>query len=99
MNAVITINQLTCYFKDTVDVYNLSLDILEGKFFGFLSHNGIGKTITVNLLNVSIDPFPGSMCLFCLELPLDYPVLWVGTGAMTETLPWLSAWPLGYSRQ
>jgi len=44
MNTVIAINQLTRHFKETVAVDNLSLEVQAGEIFGFLGHNGAGKT-------------------------------------------------------
>ena len=47
---VITINQLTRRFNETVAVNNLSLKVRAGEIFGFLGHNGAGKTTTIKLL-------------------------------------------------
>jgi len=38
--SVITINQLTRHFKETVAVDNLSLEVCTGEIFSFLGHNG-----------------------------------------------------------
>jgi ABC-2 type transport system ATP-binding protein len=48
---VITLNQLTRHFGETVAVNNLSLEVNAGEVFGFLGHNGAGKTTTVRMLN------------------------------------------------
>jgi ABC-2 type transport system ATP-binding protein len=45
--SVISINQLTRQFKETVAVDQLSLEVHAGEIFGFLGHNGAGKTTTV----------------------------------------------------
>ncbi len=39
---VIIITQLTRYFKETVAVDQLSLEVHAGEIFGFLGHNGAG---------------------------------------------------------
>jgi len=83
--SVITINQLTRYFKETVAVDNLSLEVHAGEIFGFLGHNGAGKTTTVRLLNGVIDPTSGSMCVLGLDPQIDGPALRARTGVLTET--------------
>ncbi|MBP1702599.1 MAG: putative transporter ATP-binding protein [Chloroflexi bacterium] len=85
MNAVITINQLTRHFKETVAVDNLSLEVDRGEIFGFLGHNGAGKTTTVRLLNGVIEPTSGSMRVLGLDPQVDGPALRARTGVLTET--------------
>ena len=82
---VITINQLTRRFKETVAVDQLSLEVHAGEIFGFLGHNGAGKTTTVRLLNGVIEPTSGSMCVLGLDPQVDGPALRARTGVLTET--------------
>lgn len=82
---VISINQLTRQFKETVAVDKLSLDVSAGEIFGFLGHNGAGKTTTVRLLNGVIDPTAGSMRVLGLNPQVDGPALRFRTGVLTET--------------
>ena len=82
---VISINQLTRHFKETVAVDNLSLEVHAGEIFGFLGHNGAGKTTTVRLLNGVIDPTSGSMHVLGLDPQVDGPKLRARTGVLTET--------------
>ncbi len=82
---VISINQLTRHFKETVAVNNLSLEVHAGEIFGFLGHNGAGKTTTVRLLNGVIEPTSGSMCVLGLDPQVDGPALRARTGVLTET--------------
>jgi ABC-2 type transport system ATP-binding protein len=82
---VITINQLTRHFKETVAVDNLSLEVYAGEIFGFLGHNGAGKTTTVRLLNGVIEPTSGSMRVLGFDPQLDGPALRAQTGVLTET--------------
>ncbi len=83
--SVITINQLTRHFKETVAVDNLSLEVHAGEIFGFLGHNGAGKTTTVRLLNGVIEPTSGSMNVLGLDPQVDGPALRARTGVLTET--------------
>ena len=85
MNTVITINQLTRKFKETVAVDNLSLEVHAGEIFGFLGHNGAGKTTTVRLLNGVIEPTSGSMRVLGFDPQADGPALRARTGVLTET--------------
>jgi ABC-2 type transport system ATP-binding protein len=85
MNAVISINQLTRRFGETVAVDSLSLDVRMGEIFGFLGHNGAGKTTTVRLLNGVIEPTSGSIRVLGLDPQLDGPALRARTGVLTET--------------
>jgi len=82
---VITINQLTRRFKDTVAVNALSLEVHAGEIFGFLGHNGAGKTTTVRLLNGVIEPTSGNMRVLGLDPQVDGPALRARTGVLTET--------------
>lgn len=83
--SVITINQLTRHFKETVAVDNLSLEVHAGEIFGFLGHNGAGKTTTVRLLNGVIDPTSGGMRVLGLDPQVDGAALRARTGVLTET--------------
>ena len=86
MNAsVISIEQLTRYFKETVAVDQLSLEVNEGEIFGFLGHNGAGKTTTVRLLNGVIEATSGSMRVLGLDPQVDGAKLRARTGVLTET--------------
>jgi ABC-2 type transport system ATP-binding protein len=82
---VITINQLTRHFKETVAVDKLSLEVQAGEIFGFLGHNGAGKTTTVRLLNGVIEPTSGSCEVLGLNPHVDGATLRARTGVLTET--------------
>ncbi len=83
--SVISINQLSRHFKETVAVDNLSLEVYAGEIFGFLGHNGAGKTTTVRLLNGVIAATSGSMRVLGLDPQMDGPKLRARTGVLTET--------------
>ena len=82
---VITISQLSCHFKETVAVDNLTLDVYAGEIFGFLGHNGAGKTSTVRLLNGVIEPTSGSIRVLGFNPKVEGPKLRSHTGVLTET--------------
>ncbi len=82
---VITINQLTRRFKETVAVNELSLEVHAGEIFGFLGHNGAGKTTTVRLLNGVIEPTSGRVRVLGLDPQADGQALRARTGVLTET--------------
>jgi ABC-2 type transport system ATP-binding protein len=95
--SVISINQLTRHFKETVAVDNLLLDVHTGEIFGFLGHNGAGKTTTVRLLNGVIEPSSGNMRVLGLDPQVDGKALRARTGVLTETPSLddrLTAWDL-----
>ena len=52
---VIEIKNLTKYYGKIKGVENLNLDLLEGEVFGFIGHNGAGKSTTIrakmNIIN------------------------------------------------
>ncbi len=82
---VISINQLSRHFKETVAVDNLSLEVQAGEIFGFLGHNGAGKTTTVRLLNGVIDATSGNMRVLGFDPQAEGPALRAKTGVLTET--------------
>ncbi|MBE0408462.1 MAG: ABC transporter ATP-binding protein [Anaerolineales bacterium] len=57
---MITTDNLTKKFGETLAVDRLSLQIPEGEVFGFLGPNGAGKTTTVRMLTSLIGPTSGS---------------------------------------
>jgi ABC-2 type transport system ATP-binding protein len=57
---VIELQQLShCYDTDLV-LRNIDLTIDQGEIFGFLGHNGAGKTTAVNILTTLIKPSSGT---------------------------------------
>jgi ABC-2 type transport system ATP-binding protein len=85
MKTIISTNKLTCRFKDTVAVNELSLEVHSGEIFGFLGHNGAGKTTTVRLLNGVIAPSSGSIRVLGMDPSVEGPRLRALTGVLTET--------------
>lgn len=57
---MISTQNLTKKFGDTMAVDNLTLEVHEGEVFGFLGPNGAGKTTTVRMLTTLIAPTSGT---------------------------------------
>ena len=55
----ITIENLTKRFDDQIAVKNLSLEIPEGKIYGFIGANGAGKTTTMKMMVGLLKPDMG----------------------------------------
>ena len=49
MKNIISIQNITKFFKDNKAVNNLSLDIKKGEIYGLLGSNGAGKSTTINI--------------------------------------------------
>ena len=85
MATVISTEQLSRRFGDTLAVNSLNLDIAEGEVFGFLGHNGAGKTTTVRLLNGVLTPTGGQVRVFGMDPTKDGAKIRARTGVLTET--------------
>ena len=68
-----------------VAVDELTLDVCRGEVFGFLGHNGSGKTTTVRLLNGVLGPTGGRMRVLGYDPVEDGALLRRHTGVLTET--------------
>jgi len=82
---IIAVSGLTRRFGDVVAVDGLTLEIHAGEVFGFLGHNGAGKTTMVRLLNGLLAPDSGTVRVLEQEPLNDGPVLRRRTGVLTET--------------
>ncbi len=58
---MIAIHDLTKYYGKTVALNRLNLEILPGQIFGFLGHNGAGKSTTLKSLVSIIQPTSGTI--------------------------------------
>ena len=59
-DAIISLDRLTRKQRDRSVVDALSLEIAAGEVFGFLGHNGAGKTSTIEMLITLAKPFSGT---------------------------------------
>jgi len=69
----------------TIAVDRLNLDVHRGEVFGFLGHNGAGKTTAVRLLNGVLAPTGGRMRVLGYDPAEDGATLRRYTGVLTET--------------
>ncbi|MBN1487006.1 MAG: ABC transporter ATP-binding protein [Anaerolineae bacterium] len=82
---VITTQDLTRRFGDTIAVKELTLEVYQGEIFGFLGHNGAGKTTTVRLLNGVLNNNGGQAKVLGMDPQKDGAALRLHTGVLTET--------------
>jgi ABC-2 type transport system ATP-binding protein len=82
---VIIAERLTRRFGDVVAVDSLDLEVEPGEIFGFLGHNGAGKTTSVRLFNGILAPNDGRALVLGLRPVEDGPRLRLRTGVLTET--------------
>lgn len=83
--TIISSENLTRRFGDNIAVNDLNLEVRSGEVFGFLGHNGSGKTTTVRLLNGVLEPHGGTMRVLGLDPITDGPALRAHTGVLTES--------------
>lgn len=60
MNDIITTQGLTKYYGSLLAVDHISIQVREGKIFGFLGPNGAGKTTTIKMLVGLTTPSEGT---------------------------------------
>ena len=84
-HLIITTDNLTRRFGETVAVDGLTLAIEAGEVFGILGHNGAGKTTTVRLLNGVLGVDAGSARVFGLDPTREGVAVRRRTGVLTET--------------
>lgn len=70
-NPVISIQHLTQTFRGATAVDDLTFDIAEGEVFGFLGHNGAGKTSTIHMLTTLAPPVDGTAVIAGCDIKTD----------------------------
>ncbi len=60
VKSIISVDKLTKKFSGLNAVDEISFDVKEGEFFGFVGPNGAGKTTTINMLCTLIRPTAGT---------------------------------------
>jgi ABC-2 type transport system ATP-binding protein len=63
-NDIISVDDLTKYYGETVGVQKLSFAVKAGEIFGFLGPNGAGKTTTIRLMLDLLRPSAGQIVIF-----------------------------------
>ncbi len=76
---------LTKRFNGTLAVDGLTLEVRQGKVFGFLGPNGAGKTTTVRLLTSLIAPTAGSAWVNGHQIGVEDDAVRASVGILTET--------------
>ena len=71
MNNAISLSALTKHYKDIVAVDRLSFDVKRGEIFGFMGHNGAGKTTAIKMLLGLVRPTSGSATVLGLDTQRD----------------------------
>ena len=56
---IVSLQNVTKRFGDTLAVDNLSFDVFDGNIFGFIGPNGAGKTTTLKLIADAPGTEPG----------------------------------------
>lgn len=82
---VISTENLTRRFGDTLALDRLTLQVYPGEVFGYLGHNGAGKTTTVRLLNGILNASDGTAQVLNLSPVTQGSELRARTGVLTET--------------
>ena len=67
---MIEIRELTKMYGKQYALNHLSLTIPEGQIFGFLGHNGAGKSTTIKCLTSIIEPTSGQVLLPRAPVPI-----------------------------
>ncbi len=58
---IVSLQNVTKRFGDTLAVDNLSFDVFDGNIFGFIGPNGAGKTTTLKLIATLLRPDAGHL--------------------------------------
>jgi ABC-type multidrug transport system ATPase subunit len=90
---IIRTEKLTKTFATLTAVKDLDLQVMKGDIFGFLGHNGSGKTTTIRMVLGLIRPTAGNIYLFGLDTSTHLSKVLPRIGAIVEApvfYPYLS---------
>ena len=73
------------YDKDNITIHDLSMSVPQGAIYGFLGHNGAGKSTTIQLLLGLMRPISGSVHVFGLPLEQNAQQIYKRVGALIES--------------
>ena len=85
MNIIETAQLQFGYKNAPSTIYNLSLSVPPGAVYGFLGHNGAGKSTTIRLLLGLLQPTAGSVQLFGKSLRQHRAEIYRRSGALIES--------------
>ncbi len=86
MAAIVT-RELSREFGKRKAVDRVSLEVKEGRIFGFLGPNGAGKTTTIRMLTGVLRPSEGGVRIAGMRLPEDDARIKQITGLVPDTPP------------
>ena len=61
MKNIISVENLSKYYKEVKAVDNISFNVKEGEFFAFLGVNGAGKSTTINMITGTLEMDEGKI--------------------------------------
>lgn len=73
------------YDAQRLTIHDLSLSVPQGAIYGFLGHNGAGKSTTIRLLLGLMRPLSGEIRIFGMPLTRHTPEIYKRVGALIET--------------
>ncbi|NML20506.1 ABC transporter ATP-binding protein [Pseudoflavitalea sp. G-6-1-2] len=68
MSPLISVSNLSKYYKDIKAVDDISITVNKGDVYGFLGQNGAGKSTTIRMLLSLIQPTEGTIEIFGMDL-------------------------------
>jgi lantibiotic transport system ATP-binding protein len=82
---VIKIENLQFGYDNQKIIHDLSLSVPKGSIYGFLGHNGAGKSTTIRLILGLIKPTTGSVEVFGLPFNNNQKTIYARVGALIES--------------
>lgn len=73
------------YDKNHLTIHDLSLAVPKGAIYGFLGHNGAGKSTTIRLILGLMRPLGGSVNVFGMPLATNAQAIYKRVGALIES--------------
>lgn len=73
------------YDKNHLTIHDLSLSVPKGAIYGFLGHNGAGKSTTIRLILGLMRPLGGSVNIFGMPLATNAQAIYKRVGALIES--------------
>lgn len=70
MKSIITLENVTKYYKNFKALNEISFEVFEGEVFGFIGKNGAGKTTTINIMLSLLKANEGSISFFGKEIDI-----------------------------